>query len=129
MPTPIEYLRLAGIASMTASRKPRTTRTVMMMPSHRMTPMAPSIERPWAVRPYRHRGVEAEAGSHCYRIVGEDPHGNRQDPRYQRRTSCHCSTVEPRITEDSGIDEQDVHHHQERGDTGSDLGSYRGSTL
>ena len=46
MPTPIEYLRLDGMASITASRKPSTTSTVTRMPSQTMTPIAPSAVRP-----------------------------------------------------------------------------------
>ena len=46
IPTPIEYLRLDGIASITASRSPSKTNAVTRMPSHTMTPIAPSGVNP-----------------------------------------------------------------------------------
>ena len=46
MPTPMAYLRLSGMAVITASRKPSNTKTVTRMPSIKITPIAPAGDSP-----------------------------------------------------------------------------------
>src|SRR5690606_5689316 len=67
--------------------------------------------------------VDAQTGGERDRVVGEDAHGDAQQPGDERGAGGYRPRVEAGGAEDVGVDEDDVGHHQERGDTGAYLGA------
>ncbi|MDT4862621.1 hypothetical protein FQZ97_972860 [compost metagenome] len=71
-------------------------------------------------------GVEAHARRQGDRVVGQQAHDRRTDGRRQAGGNEHRALVHAGFGEHVGVDEEDVGHGQEGGETGEDLAAYRG---
>ncbi len=72
-------------------------------------------------------GVEAHAWRQGDRVVGDQAHHRRTDGRRQAGGDEDRALVHAGFAEDARVDEEDVGHGQEGGDTGQDLGTHVGA--
>ena len=71
-------------------------------------------------------GVQAHAGGEGDGIVGDQTHHRRTDGGGQAGGDEHRPLVHAGLAEDGRVDEEDVGHGQEGGQTGQDFGAHRG---
>src|SRR5690606_26958947 len=71
-------------------------------------------------------GVQAHARSQGDRVVGQQTHQGRADGGGQAGGNEHGALVHAGFRQHGGVDEQDVGHGQEGGETGQDLGAHVG---
>ena len=127
IPTPMAFFRSNGIAFSTSSRNLVRTSSVIISPSHTITPMA------WGqVRPLVATSV---------RVVRVDAHEERERAGHQGRHGCHLPGVEraPATHEvaqavrdgpqDDRVEEDDVGHRQPGGCSGDQLGAHGRTAL
>ncbi len=71
-------------------------------------------------------GVQAHARRQRDGVVGDQPHDRRTDGCGQTGGDEHRAVIHAGFGKDARVDEEDVGHRQEGGDTGQDLGAQRG---
>ena len=126
IPTLIACFSEDGMACMTASRSPVTTRTQMRMPSSTTSPIASGQLISGAIWKAID-GVEAETGGDGEREVAAQTHDRGHDGSHQRggggefRPGQLVAELVLGTAEDDRVEHQNVGHREERGEAAADL--------